>query len=623
MPDISGTNRPLPPIPGRRPKRPPLRTGKVGNTGRTVQTATPKRKLPKRPKLSPINPLPDKPLKERKVAATESQAPYIKRQAKDVIPEMMPGKVQPPPRLGNVKIGTMLGQGAFGKVFLAQNDSSANISETPGILQKNYVVKDQNLGVDPNVVQFRKNLAHAEVNFQRQARGAVRVTGENVYQGRDGVHHQVMMEHGGQELAKIIARSASGAANPLDEGTCRAIGSQLISQLSSLHRQGVAHRDIKPENVLVNHQGKARLSDFGLSQKENPVSRQYGSDDLKFSGSAGTPVYMAPETFHAQTYSEKADCWSMGMMLSELLTGERPPYLFQDFEFQGQKYKQFNQQLYNQFTRSILNHPELSSDAKSTILSMIALDPRARPSAEQTLNLPFFQSGKTRAGGAHFQLQSQHQEAFQQLAHFEQMLESAEARLQDNPDETTAREVASLGRQVSAMGVEVKSLQAKMELEDLNSELKQLDQKMNSSRSWLPQTKKQKQAFSDLSVRYYATRKDVRLKEQEANYLDQAASLMQQKNSLIAQVEVAQNGSSGRPTRKIAQLMMQALEIDNTLQIKDLENQLGILKIKQNYFIDHQTTLTSRQRTEAKGIAATIKNTEKELTDFKKSSKGS
>lgn len=617
MSDITGVNRPLPPIPGRRPQLPPLRTG---NTRRTVQTATPKRKLPKLPS---INPLPDKPLKERKVTATENQTPYIKRQAKDVIPEMMPDKVQSPPGLGDVKIGKMLGQGAFGKVFLAKNDTTAYISETPGILQKNFVVKDQNLGTDPDNVQFRKNLAHAEVNFQKQARGAVRVTGENVYQGNDGVHHQVMMEHGGQELAKIIARSASGAANPLDEGTCRAIGSQLISQLSSLHRQGVVHRDIKPENVLINHQGKARLSDFGLSQKENPANRRHGSDALKFSGSAGTPIYMAPETFHAPTYSEKADCWSMGMMLSELLTGERPPYLFQDSEYQGQKYKQFNQQLYNQFTHSIWNHSELSSDAKNAILSMIALDPRARPSAEQTLKLPFFQSGKTRAGGAHFQLQSQHQKAFRQLAHFEQMLENAEARLQANPDKTTEQEVASLGRQVSAMGVEVKSVQARMELEDLNSELKKLGQKMNSYRNRPPQTIKQKQAFSDLSVRYYATRKDVRLKEQEAKHLDQAASLMRQKNSLIAQVEVAQNGRSGRPTRETAQLMMQALEIDNALQVEDLANQLGILKIKQNYFRNHQTTLTDRQRTEAKGMAAAIKNTESELAALQQSFKRS
>lgn len=538
---------------------------------------------------------------------------------------MMPGKVQPPPRLGDVKIGEMLGQGAFGKVFLAKNDAPANDSETPGVLQKNYVVKDQNLGKKASNEKFQRKLARAraEVDFQRQAKGAVPVAGESVYRDREGLHHQVMMEHGGQELAKIIARSASGAANPLDEGTCRAIGSQLISQLSSLHRQGVVHRDIKPENVLINHQGKARLSDFGVSQKENPDNRQHGSDTLKFSGSAGTPIYMAPETFHAQTYSEKADCWSMGMMLSELLTGERPPYLFQDFEYQGQKHKQFNQQLYNQFTHSIWNRSELSPDAKNTILSMIALDPRARPSAEQALKLPFFQSGKTQARGAHFQLQNQHQEAFRQLARLEQMLESAGARLQANPDETTEREVASLERQVSVMGIEVKSLQARMELEDLNAELKKLSQEMNGFRHWLPSTKKQKKAFSDLSVRYYATQKDVRLKEQETKHLDQTASLMQQKNSLISQVEVAQNGRNGRPTRKTAQLMIQALEVDNALQVKDLENQLGILEIKQNYFRDQKTTLTSRQRNEAKEIVDAIKNTKSQLVALQQSFKRS
>ena len=543
----------------------------------------------------------------------------IKRQARDVIPEMIPGKVQPPPRLGNVKVGKMLGQGAFGQVFLARNTPPVTLSETPGILQKNYVVKDQNLGTDPNTVQFRKNQAHAEVHFQRHAKGAVSITGEDVYQGNDGVHHQVMMEYGGQELAKIIKPAASGKANPLDEGTCRAIGSQLISQLSSLHQQGVVHRDIKPENVLVNHQGKARLSDFGISQQANPANTQYGSDALKFSGFAGTLAYMAPEIVQAQHYSEKADCWSMGMMLSELLTGERPPYLFHDKKHKGKKYKQINLNSYNRFTRSIRENLKLSPDAKNTILSMIALDPRARPSARQALNLPFFQSGKNQ----HFQLQNQHQEAFQQLAHFEQMLENAEARLQAKPDETIAREVASLGRQVSAKGTEVKCLQARMELKDLSSELEKLGKKMNDFYSNPPKTKKKKKAFSDLSAKYHVTLKDVHLKKQEANHLDQSASLMWQKNNLIAQVEVAQTGRSGRPTGKIAQLMMQALEVDRELQVKELENQLGILKIKQAYFKEHETALTDGQRTEAKEIAVAIKNNESELAELQQSLKRS
>ena len=240
----------------------------------------------------------------------------------------------------------------------------------------------------------------------------------------------------------------------MDEGTTKAITSQLMSQLSSLHTQGVVHRDIKPENVLINHQGKARLADFGVSQKANTAFAQQGPDALKFSGSTGTPNYIAPETFHSQTYSQKADCWSMGMILSELLTGERPPYLYQDIEHQGKKYKQFDQRQYANFTQKIWNNPKLSQNAKHAILSMINLDPRARPSAEQAKTLPFFQTDNTKPQGGHFKLQSEHQ----QLARFEQMLENAEARQQAKPNQATAREIDVLERQISVTGTEVKSL---------------------------------------------------------------------------------------------------------------------------------------------------------------------
>ena len=95
-----------------------------------------------------------------------------------------------------------------------------------------------------------------------------------------------------------------------------AIARQLCEGLAAAHARGVLHRDLKPANVLIDNEGQVRITDFGIA-----VSR----DDASGETVAGTPGYMAPEQLIRGTpLSERTDIYALGLVLYELLVGQRP-----------------------------------------------------------------------------------------------------------------------------------------------------------------------------------------------------------------------------------------------------------------------------------------------------------
>jgi serine/threonine protein kinase len=113
-----------------------------------------------------------------------------------------------------------------------------------------------------------------------------------------------------------------GAGDPDDPTTpemrLRDAVRQLASGLDALHRSGAVHRDLKPSNVLVTRKGRLVVLDFGLVGEAAPDRRSAGLDVI------GTAAYMAPEQARSSSVAPSADCYSVGVMMYEALSGRLP-----------------------------------------------------------------------------------------------------------------------------------------------------------------------------------------------------------------------------------------------------------------------------------------------------------
>ena len=158
----------------------------------------------------------------------------------------------------------------------------------------------------------------ARERFVREAQAASALNHDNICtiheidETDDGRLFISMAYYEGETLKKKIARGPL----PLDEALGYAV--QMAEGLERAHEAGIIHRDIKPANVMVTSRGRVKILDFGLAKLAGAV-------DLTRTGvMMGTRAYMSPEQTRGERVDHRTDIWSFGVMLYEMLTGERP-----------------------------------------------------------------------------------------------------------------------------------------------------------------------------------------------------------------------------------------------------------------------------------------------------------
>jgi len=207
-----------------------------------------------------------------------------------------------PSQIGKYQIQGVLGQGGMGVVYRAFD---------PAIHRAVAVKTITKSSLDPADLQY------ALTRFRHEAQAVGRLTHPRITAifdyGEDADLAYIVMELvNGQSLFHHIQNQARFGLKEIGE-----MIRQLLDGLGYAHSLGVVHRDIKPSNILINEDGRLKLTDFGIARIDSSTLTQVGEI-------MGSPGYMSPEQFLGTDIDARSDIYSVGVIAYELLANRRP-----------------------------------------------------------------------------------------------------------------------------------------------------------------------------------------------------------------------------------------------------------------------------------------------------------
>jgi serine/threonine protein kinase len=172
---------------------------------------------------------------------------------------------------------------------------------------------------------------------------------------------------GGELFDRIVAKAYYNEKEARD--TCKI----LLQAVGYMHQNHVAHRDLKPENLLLlskDDDSAVKIADFGFAKKVY--------EESSLTTQCGTPGYVAPEILEGTPYDQRADMWSVGVILYILLGGY-PPFIESTQRDLFRKIRRGEYEFHEEYWGTV------SSEAKDLISSLLTVDPKARLDADEAL----------------------------------------------------------------------------------------------------------------------------------------------------------------------------------------------------------------------------------------------
>lgn len=261
---------------------------------------------------------------------------------------------------GPYEVEKLLGRGAMGTVYLARDRRIGR-----RVALKTISISPQQLDDSTSPEEFYSRL-------QREAEVVGSLVHPNIvalYEAgyEDGRISYLAMEY--VEGRTLLDRMRERGA-PLEPATALRIIDDVLRGLAHAHARGIIHRDIKPANILITTDGVAKIADFGIARPQNSSLTAAGA-------LLGTPNYMSPEQVLGHPLTQKADVFSTGVMLFEMLTGVKP---FAAGDLTGTLHNILRADVPH---ASDLN-PAVPKSAAAVVARMVSKEPALRPDAEET-----------------------------------------------------------------------------------------------------------------------------------------------------------------------------------------------------------------------------------------------
>ena len=270
-------------------------------------------------------------------------------------------------RLGAYEIQSPLGAGGMGEVYRA-TDTKLGRDVALKVLPAEMAQDAERLG-----------------RFRREAKVLAQLDHPNIVtiysvEESAGVHFLTMQLVDGQPLDRLIPQDGLPIERIVE------IGSALADALAAAHEKGIVHRDLKPANVMVSHEGRVKVLDFGLAKDVR--GSNLGDATLTSASQTqvgvvmGTPAYMSPEQTFGRTLDHRTDIFSMGVVLHEMATGRRP--------FEGTSSAELVSAILRDNPPPVTDvRPELPSDLARIIRRCLEKDPRHRLQTARDLSNEF------------------------------------------------------------------------------------------------------------------------------------------------------------------------------------------------------------------------------------------